>query len=145
MRQRTQRRSSERRRRHHRCRLVMIVLGRWRSMTKPSSRWVMMATTKDDCRNCLGNGTWEMKLATMLSHGGSRETRAERRWEEEERPTKWETPIPPLPRRQKKGRRPRQDLGDGGEEREALLGETAVEDTLVAAKIEGGSCPQEEP
>jgi len=58
---------------------MMIVLRRWRSMTKPSRRRVMMVTAKDDLRNHLRNGTWEVKLAIMLSHGRSRETQAERR------------------------------------------------------------------
>ncbi len=41
---------------------------------KPPKRWVMMVTAKDDGRNCLGNGTWEVNQAIMLSRGGSRET-----------------------------------------------------------------------
>jgi hypothetical protein len=38
-----------------------------------------MVTAKDDRRNRLVNGTWEVNLAIMLSRGGSRETRAERK------------------------------------------------------------------
>ena len=49
-------------------------------MTKPPRRWGMMVTAKDDRRNRFGNGTcWEVNLAIMLSRGGSRKTRAERR------------------------------------------------------------------
>ncbi len=48
-------------------------------MMKPLRRWVMMATAKDDRRNHVGNDTWEVKLAIILSRGGSRETRAKRR------------------------------------------------------------------
>jgi hypothetical protein len=79
LRQRTQRRSSERKRRRHRCRRMMMLRTRWRGMTKPPRRWGMMVTTKDDRRNRFVNGTWELNLAIMLSRGGSRETRAERR------------------------------------------------------------------
>jgi hypothetical protein len=79
LRQRTQRRSSESRHSCHRCRRMTIVRRRWRSMTKPPRSWEMMIATKDNHRNRFGNGTREMELAKMLSSGGSRETRVERR------------------------------------------------------------------
>jgi hypothetical protein len=50
---------------------MIIVLRRWRSMMKPPRRWGMMVTAKDDLRNRLVNGTWEVKLVIMLSRGGS--------------------------------------------------------------------------
>ena len=58
---------------------MMIVRRRWRSLEKPPRKWMMIVTAKDDLGNSFGNGTGEVKLTIMLSRGGSRETRANRR------------------------------------------------------------------
>jgi hypothetical protein len=52
---------------------------RRKGMTKPPRRWGMTVTAKDDRGHRLVNGMWEVNLAIMLSRGGRRETRAERR------------------------------------------------------------------
>jgi hypothetical protein len=58
---------------------MMMLRTRRRCMTKPPRRWGMMVIAKDDLRKRPVNGTREVYLPIMLSRGGKRKTRAERR------------------------------------------------------------------